>query len=99
MGAAQYMAKDNRGAQEYLNSLHVTTPELEAERLYYLLECARRLDRIDEMNATLAKLKAYPQSQWRFQDFIGSANYYASHRQPESADPLYQTSYDPFPTH
>src|SRR5260370_36847239 len=32
MGAAQYLARDNKGAHEYLNSLHVTTPELQAER-------------------------------------------------------------------
>ena len=98
MGAAQYLARDNKGAHEYLNSLHVTTPELEAERLYYLLECARRLDRIDEMNATLAKLKAYPQSQWRLQGLISAANYYSSHSQPESAEPLYRTCYEAFPS-
>jgi soluble lytic murein transglycosylase len=98
MGAAQYLARDNKGAHEYLNSLHVTAPELEAERLYYLQESSRRLDRIDEMNATLAKLKAYPQSQWRLQGLIGAANYYASHGQPESAEPLYRTCYEAFPS-
>jgi soluble lytic murein transglycosylase len=98
IGAAHYLAKDNKGAHDYLNSLHLTTPEFEAERLYYLQESARRLDRIDEMNATLGKLKAYPQSNWRLLATVAAANYYAAHNQPESAEPLYRTCYEAFPS-
>jgi soluble lytic murein transglycosylase len=98
IGAAQYLAKENKGAHDYLNALHLTTPEFEAERLYHLQESARRLDRIDEMNATLAKLKAYPRSNWRLLALIAAANYYASHNQMESAESLYRTCYGEFPS-
>ena len=52
IGAARYMGRDNKPAFEYLSSFQSSNAEVEAERLYYLLECARRLDRTDDMNRT-----------------------------------------------
>ncbi len=97
IGAAAYLARENESAYKYLISFQASTPEPEAERLYYLLETQRRLNRLDEMNATLEKLtQSNPQSHWRFEALVSAGNYYAAHDQPETAQPLYRTCYESF---
>lgn len=98
IGAARHFAREDKLAYEYLASLHVSTPESEAERLYYLLECARRLDRIDQVKSILDQISgAYPQSVWRFNALLSVANYYFAHSQAEAAEPLYRVCYETFP--
>ncbi len=98
IGAARYLARDNKPAYEYLRSFQAASPESEAERLYYLLECARRLEYIDEMNATLDHLsRSFAQSHWRFQGLVSVANFYFAHDQPQTAEPMYRTCYESFP--
>jgi soluble lytic murein transglycosylase len=98
IGAARYLARENRPAYDYLKSLQLSSPESDAERLYYLLECARRLDRIDEMRSFLDRLsESYPKSVRRFDGLLSAANYYTSHRESEAAEPLYRTCYEAFP--
>ena len=97
IGAAAYLARENESAYRYLSSFQATAPEPEAERLYYLLESQRRLNRLDEMNGTLEKLgQSYPQSHWRLEALISVGNYYAAHDQPETAQPLYRTCSESF---
>ena len=97
IGAASYMARENETAYKYLISFQAATPEPESERLYYLLECQRRLNRLDEMSATLEKLaQSYPQSHWRLEALISVGNYYSAHDQPETAQPLYHTCFESF---
>jgi soluble lytic murein transglycosylase len=97
IGAAAYLARENESAYKYLISFQATAPEAEAERLYYLLECQRRLNRMDEMNATLEKLsQAYPQSHWRLEALVAEGNYYAAHDQPDAAQPLFRTCSESF---
>jgi soluble lytic murein transglycosylase len=97
IGAAAYFDRENEQAYKYLISFQAGAPDAEAERLYYLLECQRRLNRLDEMNATLEKLsQAYPQSHWRFQALITAGNYYVAHDQPDTAQPLYRTCFESF---
>ena len=99
IGAAAYLARDNEAAYKYLISFQATAPDLEAERLYYLLECQRRLSRLDEMNATLEKLaQSYSQSRWRLEALVAAANYYVAHDQPDAAQPLYRTCFESFPS-
>jgi soluble lytic murein transglycosylase len=98
IGAAAYLARDNEPAYKYLTSFQATAPDAEAERLYYLLECQRRLNRLDEMNATLEKLtQSYPQSHWRLEALVAVGNYYVAHDQPDAAQPLYRTCFEGFP--
>ena len=97
IGAAAYLARENEAAYKYLISFEATAPEPEAERLYYLLESQRRLNRLDDMNATLEKLaQSYPQSHWRFEALMSVGDYYAAHDQPDIAQPLYRTCYESF---
>ena len=58
MGAAQYLAGEYKPAYQHLSSFQAGTAEVEAERLYYVAQCARHLDRIDEMTANLDRLVA-----------------------------------------
>lgn len=98
IGVAAYSDRDNDAAYKYLTSFQATAPDAEAERLYYLLECQRRLNRLDEMNATLAKLgQSFPQSHWRLEALVAAANYYIAHDQPDAAQPLYRTCFETFP--
>ena len=97
IGAAQYQAREYKQARDYLESFQASG-EPEAERLYYLLECARRLDRVDEMNGILDRLsKSYAQSGWRLRAMLTAASYYSSHNQRDAAEPLYQACYESFP--
>ena len=98
MGAAQYLAGEYKPAYQHLSSFQATTTEAEAERLYYLVQCARHLDRMDEMVANLNHLsQAYPQSGWRLQALVAAANYYSAHDQKETAESFYRTCYESFP--
>jgi soluble lytic murein transglycosylase len=98
IGAAQYLAGEYKPAYQHLTSFQSTTAEPEAERLYYLVQCARKLDRIDEMARSLDRLsETYPQSVWRLQALIAVANYYSAHNQKDSGEPLYRTCYESFP--
>jgi len=97
IGAAAYLGRENESAYKYLISFQASSPEPEAERLYYLLESQRRLNRLDDMNATLEKLaQSFPQSHWRLAGLISVGNYYAAHDQPETAQPLYRTCSESF---
>jgi soluble lytic murein transglycosylase len=97
IGVARYSARDYKPAYEQLSSFQASAPESEAERLFYLMECARHLDRIDEMSATLDKLSAsYPSSHWRREALFAAASYYSAHNQDEAAEPLYRACSDSF---
>jgi soluble lytic murein transglycosylase len=98
IGVSQYLGRDYKGAYSYLDSFTAAAPEWDAERLYYLLESARRSDHIDDMNATLDRLsKSYPQSSWRAQALVSVANYDAAHNQRDAAESLFKTCYESFP--
>lgn len=98
IGAARYFARDNKPAAEYLGSFQAATPEPESERLYYLLQCQRRLERIDDMKSTLDRMaSSLPQSPWYLQGLIASANYYSAHNQADAAEQLNRTCMASFP--
>ena len=98
IGAARHLAREDKAAYEYLSSFHASSPELEAERLFYLLDCARRLDRSDEVRSILDRISgAYPQSIWRFNALLSVANYYTVRSQSDAAEPLYRVCYEAFP--
>lgn len=97
IGAAAYLAQENESAYKYLISFQATAPEAEAERLYYLLESQRRLNRLDEMSATLEKLgQSYSQSHWQLEALISVGNYHLAHDQPDAAQTFYRTCFESF---
>ena len=66
IGVARYTAEENAVAYKYLSTLDVDSPEADAERLYYLMQSARRLNNLDEMDALADKLgRLHPDSPFR----------------------------------
>ncbi|MEZ5400338.1 MAG: transglycosylase SLT domain-containing protein [Bryobacteraceae bacterium] len=97
IGAARYRARDYAGALTFLSGLTIKTPVLDAERLHYIAEAARRLDRTAERSAALRDLAArHPVSQWRLDALLGGVNGYLIANQPEQYEPIYQACYTTF---
>jgi len=97
-GAALYMDYDTAAAWSYLQSFQAADAEADAERLYYLVECARRMNREAEMLDLLALLsRSYPRSPWRLKALVSAANRYLLDNQPDKYEPLYRACYENFP--
>lgn len=98
LGAAMYLDGNRQKAFDYLKSLNVADGDAAAERLYYLEECARRLDRTSEMDAALSQLaQSYPASKWRFSALVAAGRYYAVKNQPAQSEALFHACYESFP--
>jgi peptidoglycan lytic transglycosylase len=98
IGAADYLAGKTAPAWTYLRGLDVADSEAAAERLYYLVECARRRDDDREMMSAVQQLEArYRQSPWRLKALMSAANRYLLLNRPENYVPLNQTIYQDFP--
>ncbi|MGD0580280.1 MAG: transglycosylase SLT domain-containing protein [Bryobacteraceae bacterium] len=73
--AAPYYAGNAGSAMSALDALGRQAGEVEAERLYSIALCERRLDRDDSLDATLATLSATaPGSPWRLRAFVNASN-------------------------
>ncbi len=98
LGVAQYLAKDTSGAQKYLRELELEAPAADAERLHYLLLCARRANDRAAMHDALDQLaRLHPDSNWRLEALIAVANSYLIDNQPADYEPLYRACYESFP--
>jgi soluble lytic murein transglycosylase len=99
IGVAMYNMNQTANARKYLAALEVTSPDAAAERLHYLLQCARRLGDTAGMTAALDSLaKQYPKSPWRMQALIAAANQYLLENKIDAYEPLYRTCYVAFST-
>jgi soluble lytic murein transglycosylase len=98
VAAADYLSGATPQAYPYLRGLELPESEADAERLYYLAECARRLTDDDELRAALDRLERhYPRSPWRVKALLSAANRYLLVNQPADFVPLYQAVYLAFP--
>ena len=98
IGAADYKSGHASQAYSYLSGLTATTPEADAERLYYLEECARHMGEDDRMIAAVKTLaEKYPKSPWRLKALTWVASHYLVINAPEDYLPLYQAVYQNFP--
>jgi soluble lytic murein transglycosylase len=98
IGVADYNAKETDAAHRYLTSLETSSADADAERLYYLLLSARQLKNEDEVNACLDSLaRLYPNSTWRLQALVATANHYLVQNQMEAYEPLFRACYETFP--
>jgi soluble lytic murein transglycosylase len=99
IGATDYLDKKTDHACHYLRSLEVASPEAGAERLYFLSECARRLNDDGAMLAAIQQMaKQYPGSPWRLKALLSTGNRFLLSNQPESYEPLYRACYESFPS-
>jgi soluble lytic murein transglycosylase len=98
ISVADYNLKDTARAHSALASLEVSTPDADAERLHYLLLCAQRLKNQDEVQSTLERLgRLYPNSKWRLESLIASANHSLIENQMNTYEPVYRACYESFP--
>ena len=98
LGAVDYQRRETAAAYGYLRSLEVPTADADAERLYYLVACARRLNNeqaIGEYQAELAR--RYPGSRWRMEALIAEANHHLLDNNAAAYVPLYRACADSFP--
>lgn len=99
IGVTYYLDGDRQRAFQHLKSLDPLAAEPAAQRLFYLAQSARALDRIGEMDAALAQLaQSYPGSNWRLQALVMAGNYYVSKNQPDQYEPLFRACYESFPS-
>jgi soluble lytic murein transglycosylase len=98
LGALDYQRRQTPAAYAHLRALRVTAPEADAERLYYLVACARRLNNeqaIGEFQAELARL--YPASRWRLEALIAEADHHLLDNRRAAYVPLYRACAELFP--
>ena len=75
IAAAPYFAGEAASVLSRLDALGRQAGEVEAERLYYMVQCYRRLGRDDDMAATLDALAAAaPGSPWRLKALSAGSN-------------------------
>ncbi|HWQ56447.1 MAG TPA: transglycosylase SLT domain-containing protein [Bryobacteraceae bacterium] len=98
-GVADYLAGNTGEAHQHLRSLNSKSgSEADAERLYYLAECARRLGNDEEMMEHVKRLgRAYPRSTWRLKALVSAANRYLIINEPDKFVPLFKSAYEDFP--
>jgi hypothetical protein len=69
-----------------------------AERLHYLLLCARRANDRAAMSAELDELaRMHPDSPWRLEALLAMGNSYLVENQVDAYEPLYRACYESFP--
>lgn len=97
IGVMDYRQYKDLPALTYLRGLAVSAPEADAERLYYMLECARRLGRESDISNVLDTLRdKHPNSRWRMHALISAANYYLVRNDTARYVPLYSACAESF---
>ncbi len=97
LGAADYNLYSFVQAYNYLKGLDVSAPEADAERLFYMEECGRKLEREDYILDAIGRLhREHPGSLWRMRALISAGNYFLIRNDPERYLPLYQACYASF---
>ncbi len=94
-----YFRYENNSAYAKLAALDVSAPEVDAERLYYMVECARRLDSDDRIKECLDVLaERHRRSTWRLKALITAGNRYLLDNLTERYEPLFGACADDFPS-
>ena len=78
--------------------MNLAHSEADAERLYYLAECQRRVNDDDERLETVKRLaKDYRQSAWRLKALVSAGNHYLLQNRSDMFEALYKAAYEDFP--
>ncbi|HYM10237.1 MAG TPA: tetratricopeptide repeat protein, partial [Bryobacterales bacterium] len=98
VGVCDYHLNATLRAYRWLKALRVTAAEADAERLYYIGACARRLKRAEEFAQTVARLgREHSASRWHAEALFWLANQYWVDNAPEQYLPLYRRILELFP--
>lgn len=97
IAASDYLSGNATGCRAAFEKLHFDRSEADAERLYYLAECNRKLNDDSAMNGTLETLsKRFPESPWRLKALISAGNRYLLTHDSARYTPLYIAAYQKF---
>jgi soluble lytic murein transglycosylase len=95
---ANYHLRETKPALEELKAIETTSVELDAERLYWILQCERRLDDEVGIRSVLDTLAArHAQSRWRVESLVAAGNYYAGENKADEYEPIFRACYQLFP--
>ncbi len=98
LGEADYLDNHTQAAFEYFSALKVDDPEADAERLSYLIRCARKPDRHADVKPFLTQLEQqHPNSLWRLDALIFVADQARVDNDSGTYLPLYRACADTFP--
>jgi soluble lytic murein transglycosylase len=98
LGRIRHLRRQDAIAYKWLKGLKASNPEVEAERLYYLLVSARRTGRLSEMFAAMDALnKRHRSSEWRLQGLMSVGNHYVLRNEPAKYEPVYKECLEVFP--
>jgi soluble lytic murein transglycosylase len=96
--ATMYRAKRTDAALSGLEDLRSDLPEAEAERLYWLVACLRRLNRDQEVAQAVARQASVaPQSPWRLKTLLDAANDLMLDNDAPGYVPLFRACAQDFP--
>ncbi len=96
--ACDYLTGDTAQARRQLQGLSPSHPEADAERLYYIVQCARRMGTDSEMLDAIQRLAAsHPRSPWRLKALISAGNRYLLVNDAKNYLPLYTAAFEGFP--
>ena len=96
--AAELLDGHAQPACDDLGGMKLNPGEADAERVYYLEECAHDAGDEVQVSAALDRLAGqYPKSPWRLKALVAAAGRSWQHNQPQTYLPLYQTAYQNFP--
>ncbi|MBV9611595.1 MAG: tetratricopeptide repeat protein, partial [Acidobacteriaceae bacterium] len=92
LGEADFLSNNNQAAFQYLLALKVDDSEAEAERLSYVIRCARKPDRHADVKPYLKQLEQqHPASLWRLDALVFVADQARTDNDAGTYMPLYRT--------
>jgi soluble lytic murein transglycosylase len=98
VGAADFLRGQTTAACQYLRTLEVSESEADAERLYYLAECAGRSNNETERLEAIHHLdQQHERSPWRFKALTSLADRYLLTNRMDDYEPLYAAAGKSFP--
>lgn len=91
LGEADFLDNNTQAAFEYLLALKVDDPEADAERINYIIRCARKADKHADVKPYLTQLETqHPSSPWRLDAVIYVADQARTENDIHTYLPLYQ---------
>ncbi len=98
LGVSDYLSGETAAALRYLKAVHIDRSEMDAERLYYIEEAARKQGDDAQTSDAVKELgEHYPKSVWRLKALVSVGNSYVATNDRERYEPLFKAAYETFP--